>query len=48
MIVLWPETLQAGQAVTLVVIVFVDGSSGPDNDEDSGVMNDECSSDGFV
>ena len=43
---MWSETLHAGQAVTLVVNVFVDGSSGPDFDEDSGCV--VCSSCGFV
>ena len=38
MTVLLPETFTAGQAETLVTVIFVDGSSGPDNCEDSGLL----------
>ena len=37
-VALLPETFTAGQAETLVTIVFVNGLSGPDNCEDSGVL----------
>ena len=45
---MWSEMLHAGQAVTLVVTVSGDGSSGPDHDEDSDVLLMVCLIDGFV